>query len=1241
LVPIIIDFIMKALLISVLLFFAFELHSQIVINSDGLTPDSSALLDLESKNRGFLPPRMTKAELVAILNPGNGLIVYCTDCSEKGTGSLALFQAGQWRLLSTQCMAYPPTEAVHMQKQDQITWKWHPSVNVSGYKWNTVNDYATAEDMGMDTAKTEDGLICNTPFTRYVWAYNSCGESYCLPMTLSTSGCYYSPCGKPMTVNHIAGEVAPVSKTVVYNTVNDIPGEPQLCWITQNLGSDRQALTVNDTSEESAGWYWQFNRKQGYKHDGITRTPNTPWITVIDDISDWEQVNDPCNHELGSEWRIPTYSEWINVDNQSEWNNFNDTWNSSLKIHWAGNLGADGDRYPPGEYFGCYWSSNENSPTTGWMLIIGSSVNISSSGKKYASTLRCVKDTCGLLSPGAGVHNASENQVVWSWQSVNGATSYKWNTSKDISSATDLGTDTIKTETGLTCNTPVTRFVWACDDCGCSNPGQLYDTTLICSFICGTSTITVEHIAGDVAPVNKTVTYGTVTNIPGEESKCWITQNLGSDRQALSVDDSSEPSAGWYWQFNRKQGFKNDGINLTPAGAWYTGNGNLTGWEAVNDPCSLELGTGWRIPTQTEWINVDVSGNWTDRTGPWNSALKLHSAGKLQSYDGELLDIGDVGAYWSSEYYDLYNSWGLDLSPVISNVEQFGRNDGLNLRCIKDCDPPAAPNQRTHNATPSQIIWKWYPVPGVSGYKISSVPIYNSAIDVGNNTLYTESGLPCNCSFTRYCWAYNACGASPSPVVFTMSTSPDPPPKPVALPAVPSITEIIWRWEPVPGAAGYLWRAGGSTTAIDVGNSVSYTQTGLTCQTMGYSGVCAYSDGCGYSSYTSLPHTWTLSDPPPAPAEGTHYVNGDTIIWNWDTVPGAQYYLLAKNNDYNDPIGYAMQGQPSFIETDVCCYWDYTRYLWAVGPCGYSIPVVLTQTPSPYPVTPAAEEPITTSTSITWRWHTVPGAATYRWNTTNDISTSIQTSAHQNWYTETGLQCEQTYTRWAWSLNWCESSLQPLIMIASTNPCFNCGTDTLIVNHNINGGVAPFNTTVVYSTTGGLPGETEKCWVAQNLGAERQALSKDDDTFASAGWYWQFNRMRGHVDAYWYWYSTISENSDWLMSNDPCRIELGFPWRLPTGTEWSNLDNAGNWYNWNHPWNSNLKLHAAGSMDWGPWGQNIFGMGEHGSYWSSSQIGETHAETLYFEYYECSMYPCCDGFATWKNVGHTVRCVRE
>lgn len=47
------------------------------------SPDASAVLEVESTTKGFLPPRMTEVQMNAIVSPAEGLIVYCTDCSPK------------------------------------------------------------------------------------------------------------------------------------------------------------------------------------------------------------------------------------------------------------------------------------------------------------------------------------------------------------------------------------------------------------------------------------------------------------------------------------------------------------------------------------------------------------------------------------------------------------------------------------------------------------------------------------------------------------------------------------------------------------------------------------------------------------------------------------------------------------------------------------------------------------------------------------------------------------------------------------------------------------------------------------------------------------------------------------------------------------------------------------------------------------------------------------------------------
>jgi len=47
-------------------------------------PVTSSILDLNSTTQGFLPPRMTYAQMTAITTPTLGLMVYCTDCEPQG-----------------------------------------------------------------------------------------------------------------------------------------------------------------------------------------------------------------------------------------------------------------------------------------------------------------------------------------------------------------------------------------------------------------------------------------------------------------------------------------------------------------------------------------------------------------------------------------------------------------------------------------------------------------------------------------------------------------------------------------------------------------------------------------------------------------------------------------------------------------------------------------------------------------------------------------------------------------------------------------------------------------------------------------------------------------------------------------------------------------------------------------------------------------------------------------------------
>lgn len=73
---------MKILLLPMLLCLSLLTHAQVAIGV--AVPHPSAELDVTATNRGFLPPRVTKAQRDSIVTPATGLMIFCTNCTPKG-----------------------------------------------------------------------------------------------------------------------------------------------------------------------------------------------------------------------------------------------------------------------------------------------------------------------------------------------------------------------------------------------------------------------------------------------------------------------------------------------------------------------------------------------------------------------------------------------------------------------------------------------------------------------------------------------------------------------------------------------------------------------------------------------------------------------------------------------------------------------------------------------------------------------------------------------------------------------------------------------------------------------------------------------------------------------------------------------------------------------------------------------------------------------------------------------------
>ena len=380
---------------TILLSTAINLSAQVSISPDNSPADNSAMLDVKSPNKGVVLPRMTFEQRNAIVNPVEGLMVYCTDCNTDATGCVSIFQGGLWKQINLNCyLPNTPTAGSHVPSVTQIIWNWNTVPIAQGYKWNTTNNYATAVDLGISTTKTETGLTCSTAFIRYVWAYNSCGSSSSLMLSQSTQQTPFSPAP-------LAGTNVPSSSQIVWNW-NSVSGATGYKWSATNNYATATDMSTNTTKTET----------------GLS-----------------------CN-------------------------------TSYTRYTWA------------------YNSCGNSTVTT---LTQSTSINPS--------------------SPIASAHVPSSTQIIWNWNSVAGATGYKWSTTNNYATATDMGTSMTKTETGLTNGNTYTRYVWAYNTCG----GVSISTTLNQLLVY----IGISYGGGIVFYIDGTGQHGLISAINDQGTAQW------------------------------------------------------------------------------------------------------------------------------------------------------------------------------------------------------------------------------------------------------------------------------------------------------------------------------------------------------------------------------------------------------------------------------------------------------------------------------------------------------------------------------------------------------------------------------------------------------------------------------------------------------------------------------------------------------------------------------------------------
>ena len=189
--------------------------------------------------------------------------------------------------------------------------------------------------------------------------------------------------------------------------------------------------------------------------------------------------------------------------------------------------------------------------------------------------------------------------------------------------------------------------------------------------------------------------FGDVTN--PTTGKIWMDRNLGATQVATSSTDAAAYGDLYQWgrgadghqirtsatTSTRSSTDVPGNANFILAGSPYdwrsTANNNL--WQGVNgtnNPCP----SGYRLPTETEWVAERLSWSSQNAAGAFASPLKLPVAGIRRFNDGGFDLVNTGGRYWSSTVSSPYSRYFY----FDSNADMFtdARAYGASVRCIKN-----------------------------------------------------------------------------------------------------------------------------------------------------------------------------------------------------------------------------------------------------------------------------------------------------------------------------------------------------------------------------------------------------------------------------------------------------------------------------------------------------------------------------------------------------------------------------
>jgi uncharacterized protein (TIGR02145 family) len=294
--------------------------------------------------------------------------------------------------------------------------------------------------------------------------------------------------------------------------------------------------------------------------------------------------------------------------------------------------------------------------------------------------------SCYIYSPVEGTHFPLPNQITWNWNTVTGATGYKWNTTNDFSSAIDMELSISQVETGLQTETTYHRYIWAYSQCGISPATVLTATTAPSPVQCGLPMVDSRN--------NKT--YPTLKM----GSKCWIGENLNIGTMIYNTAEQSDND------FFEKYCYNNLESNCEIYGGLYQWGESMNYSTSSNTNPSDRQGicpAGWHLPSNAEWSemiaflgNESTAGGMMKEAGLTHWASPNTGGSNSSSFTGlptgfrysnqQFYLLTYYTYFWTSTENSSIDTWvrGLDYSTGGISNSCATKQYGLPVRCVQD-----------------------------------------------------------------------------------------------------------------------------------------------------------------------------------------------------------------------------------------------------------------------------------------------------------------------------------------------------------------------------------------------------------------------------------------------------------------------------------------------------------------------------------------------------------------------------